>query len=387
MASTATAGASVDGGDGGGGGGYDPELKQRRLLDAGGPIEDDETARQKMRDAEVYGKETDGTEGQFVGFEPDNVADIKFVERYDRDFEFYAIKPMGYFARKGDLRMMRWLYVNGAETRDEDITIHFPMYLAAVCGHLDCCKWLFSHGAKRDIKRSSDGLDGWGDDSIVLRLLGGFTHPLCALCDTLQAEEPDKREVSRWLILRGSLCDDDNGDLDLDRMRHSLDVLFTDSEEKSLLLKWASEQSQSRCSFSVFLMGTLSPLTYSFEELRNALLARIHSQDVVEKILENTPPDDYRLLWDGLFPRRVCPLEVFSGKIGILKLIGEYVTFVRPSEARIIFQLAEVLPFVFPHLGIGHTVSPSLDSRHRNHPDFLAAHQLKMRILLAEHFD
>ena len=94
MASTATAGASVDGGDGGGGGGYDPELKQRRLLDAGGPIEDDETARQKMRDAEGYGKETDGTEGQFVGFEPDNVADIKFVERYDRDFEFYAIKPL-----------------------------------------------------------------------------------------------------------------------------------------------------------------------------------------------------------------------------------------------------------------------------------------------------
>ena len=29
------------------------DLKRRRLLDAGGPIEDDETARQKMRDAQV----------------------------------------------------------------------------------------------------------------------------------------------------------------------------------------------------------------------------------------------------------------------------------------------------------------------------------------------
>ena len=32
----------------------EPEPKRRRLLDAGGPIEDDETARQKMRDAKIY---------------------------------------------------------------------------------------------------------------------------------------------------------------------------------------------------------------------------------------------------------------------------------------------------------------------------------------------
>ena len=35
-------------------GATEPEPKRRRLLDAGGPIEDDETARQKMRDAKVY---------------------------------------------------------------------------------------------------------------------------------------------------------------------------------------------------------------------------------------------------------------------------------------------------------------------------------------------
>ena len=33
-----------------------PQLKRRRLLDAGGPIEDDETARRKMRDAPVYAR-------------------------------------------------------------------------------------------------------------------------------------------------------------------------------------------------------------------------------------------------------------------------------------------------------------------------------------------
>ena len=58
MASSAGADASI----GGGGGGVETDLKRHRLLDAGGPIEDDETARQKMRDAK---------------FDPDNVAGFK----------------------------------------------------------------------------------------------------------------------------------------------------------------------------------------------------------------------------------------------------------------------------------------------------------------------
>ena len=66
MASSVRAAASID--SGGEGGGKDqPVLKRRRLLDAGGPIEDDETARQKMRDARVYRIGVDGTPGSFDG--------------------------------------------------------------------------------------------------------------------------------------------------------------------------------------------------------------------------------------------------------------------------------------------------------------------------------
>ena len=43
------------------GGGAEPDLKRRKLLDAGGPIEDNETARQKMRDAEVFEKKVGRT--------------------------------------------------------------------------------------------------------------------------------------------------------------------------------------------------------------------------------------------------------------------------------------------------------------------------------------
>ena len=126
----------------------EPVPKRRRLLDAGGPIEDDETARQKMRDAKVYEGGVDRVIGEYVGFDPDNVGDVKIINSKD-------IKPMGYFAMKGDLPMMRWLYVNGADTQDLDVADYFPMLMAVVNGGLEVCKWLFAHGAAKDIKRRS----------------------------------------------------------------------------------------------------------------------------------------------------------------------------------------------------------------------------------------
>ena len=60
--------------------------------------------------------------------------------------------PMGCFAKKGDLRMMRWLYVNGADTRYKDVRVGFPMYDAALRARSDICKWLLAHGAVKDIK-------------------------------------------------------------------------------------------------------------------------------------------------------------------------------------------------------------------------------------------
>ena len=131
----------------------EPETKRRRLLDAGGPIEDDETARQKMRDAQVYERGVDRTYRDWVGFDPDNVADVKGTHPFDADRPGNnAIKPMGYFAKRGDLPMMRWLYVNGADTRDVDVATYFPMYCAALMGRMEACKWLFSMVLPRTLR-------------------------------------------------------------------------------------------------------------------------------------------------------------------------------------------------------------------------------------------
>ena len=107
-----------------------------------------------MRDAKVYARGVRGTYGEYVGFDPDNVRDVKASAPYDvLSHTYHAIKPMGYFAKVGDLPMMRWLYVNGADTRDEDIDWNFPMYRATIRGDLGVCKWLFQHGAAKDVKR------------------------------------------------------------------------------------------------------------------------------------------------------------------------------------------------------------------------------------------
>ena len=121
---------------------------------------------------------------------------------------------------------------------------------------------------------------------------------------------------------------------------------FESTVERRRLLDWAKEHHQSRSSVCAFLMGTLSKPQYSATKLRNELLARNRSEKVVDRILGNTPPDEYRLLFDDLFTHRVGPLAAFCGKSGILELIGDYVGIMRGREARIIRQLTELLPGV-----------------------------------------
>ena len=334
MASSVRVSTSIDIG-GGEGGRVEPDLKRRRLLDAGGPVEDDETARQKMRDAKVYERGVDGTWGEYAGFDPDNVAGVKSREVEDEDtLDDNAITAMGYFAREGDLPMMRWLYVNGADTRDEDATSWWPMYQAAREDNLDICKWLFYHGAAKDIKRRVGEEYSYGSP------IGN--SPLYAALRFLRTS----RNLSRWLILNGALCKDEKtGKLDVSAMRHDLGppgVVY----EMELLLEWANKLHRGRTSFLLLLMGTLSAptCTYSAIKLRKELLARIRSETVVDRLLRDIPQDEYHLLWTGLFPRRDCPLAVFSGKSGILELIGDYVGIMRGREARIVRQLTELLP-------------------------------------------
>ena len=250
-----------------------------------------------------------------TGFDPDDVAGLK--SQGGTSYEGYEMSPTGYFCRDGDLPMVRWLYVNGADPRDENVGFYFAMYLAAVNGHVEVCKWLCDHGAARDIKRKT-----------VSRI--GTDRPLHATF-----RRPERRSVSRWLILRGALCKDDgSGELDIDVMKKDLagdagnsvfDVFFRDRsdilrriEERELLLEWASDLHQARGSFLLFLSGTLSPQSHA----------------------------------DGT-RQSSSPLSLLIGKAGALQSIGDYVGVIRGREARIIRQLTELLPVAGFEQGVG----------------------------------
>ena len=132
-----------------------------------------------------------------------------------------------------------------------------------------------------------------------------------------------KRDLSRWLILNGALCkDDDSGDLDVEIMKQDLDPkhqgpqrLRHRVQERESLLEWANELYRPRTSVYLFLSGALSAPQHANNPRRN-----------------------------------LSPLQKFSGEPGIRELIGDYVGFVRGREARIIRQLTEMLPNLIQEL-------------------------------------
>jgi len=299
----------------------EPMSKERRLLDAGGPVEDAEVARRKMRDARV-GEPTAETRSGYAGFDPDTVNQLNPIYS-----EEYLISPMGYFSHKGDLPMMRWLYVKGADTRDEDVSNWFPLYAAAFNGQFEACQWLYEHGAAKDIKRRCDGLG-----------LGPLGVAFCSSAT---------RDVSRWLILKGALCKDDgSGDLDLGRVERDLDVNEECIEERRVLLEWAKEEHRSREAFLAFLMGTLSPPDFSPAALRDLLIRRLRSERGAQRLLNSLPSDQCRELWDEILAdeQRMCPVSSLSGSSGALEIVCDFVGIVRFREARIVRQLTKILP-------------------------------------------
>ena len=227
--------------------------------------------------------------------------------------------------------MMRWLYINGSDTRDEDVEHWFPMYAAAARkGNLEVCKWLYDHGAANNIKRRSQEND---------------TSPLSVIFD-----ESEKRDVSRWLILRGALCKNDgSGSLDLDLVEKDLNSERGCILERRLLLEWANEHQRIREAFLVFLMSTLSrPAAYSPSSLRELLVRRLRSERGAKRILDTFPSDQHHQLWDDLIADKYlsCPSSSLCGSSGVLETIGDFVGVVRGREARIIRQLTEILPMV-----------------------------------------
>ena len=84
-----------------------------------------------------------------IGFDPDNLNKKRNGN--------LGWTPMIYFSRMGNLQMCRYLSSRGVDCRKTDKFGMFPMYYAALYGHLDLIHWFFYHGGAQDISENKTG--------------------------------------------------------------------------------------------------------------------------------------------------------------------------------------------------------------------------------------
>ena len=232
-----------------------PEAKKQRMLteaELGGPIEDEETAREKLKK---------------VGFDPDDIHEAKFVlvpdgidaNRWDAN-PIWDVNPICHFAGAGDLKMCRYLVTRGATTRDSagvgdevvDEIEWFPMRAAAQNGMKHVCEWLYHHGARDDISRVTD--EG---DCPLISALDPWMHPNRDI------------ETAQRLILHGAIPVDKEGiqcaSFMYDVFRIPGSNVYLGSlhrfEERKRLLQWAENVCDDHTAFNTFLHGTLSRIS------------------------------------------------------------------------------------------------------------------------------
>ena len=232
--------------------------------------EDDKTARALLKEK---------------GFDPD-VAHKKRINGW-------SVTPIIYFCYHGNFKMVRYLLSRGADCRKADIYGHFPMFAAAINGHLEIIQFL-SHecGAQDDIRK-------------VTGLRFGHSPLHVALFN-------DHFDVIQWLILNGALSspDDDvnGGGIDDAILRRDLrqeDDDNWDHDRRLNVLSWARN--------AVIIYNDIQLL------LKGALVVPSSSSS------------------------SSSPLAKFNGASEIFEIVAEYAGCPTAHELRIFRQLIDLL--------------------------------------------
>lgn len=246
--------------NGGGGVDQEPMAKRRRTLteaELGGPIENEETAREKLEKAR---------------FDPDNIHETKLVRCVDGEYSVWIVNPICHFAGRGDLKMCRYLVAKGASTTDgvgfnESVIASvewFPMAAAASNCMKDVCRWLYNHGAHNDTSREGRGDYCWRK-----------CNPLwCALNPNVTPNAPNQDfETAQWLVLHGAIPSDIHGNPNEEFMAKTFahaTIVFRPGRakvERERLLKWAANICYGHDAFFAFLCGTVH-LRHDLDERR-----------------------------------------------------------------------------------------------------------------------
>jgi len=217
-----------------GGSADEPTAKRARKLtaaDLGAPIEDEETARQKLADA---------------GFDPDNLTmQVENVSPPDGEGSWDAT-PMTQFCGAGDLKMVRYLVSKGvatvkADDDDDDDENCSPMRAAILMGQTAVCEWLFEHGAAAEVRYAAS-------------IKGGRN----LLRNSLSAWRAGRgSNASQWLVRNGALTRPD-GIPDENAIKAIASYEGATSDFRNLLV-WAKESFKVNSNIHLILLGSLLP--------------------------------------------------------------------------------------------------------------------------------
>ena len=325
-----------------------PVAKKQKtyMYDADGPIEDDKTAREKLRK---------------VGFDPDDAHSAHSEDVVGRRaWGGENVTPMAYFASIGDLPMCRYLYhVRGATTTavaaehmavplDEEI--FSPLYAAIYYCHPRVAKWLFCHGAKEDAFVYADSndpkplslcfrkirRDRWSNDTddacremVDLAqwfILNGALEFIPGQLDPSQALACCAATVHASVL--GMRIDEDNPIVSITHAKNAMD------EAMPVLLSLSEDLLLQTDAFHTFLLGTIPTPNFSDKELKHLLVKKLGSEEAASMIVlrEIEANGNGQALWDQLqsdIGRPKSTNSCLAAHPGISERIGAYVGFVK----------------------------------------------------------
>ena len=293
-----------------------------KTCEADGPIEDDKTAREKLRN---------------VGFDPDDVhtgeSDL-FDQLYS---QWYNITPMTHFACLGDLPMCRYLFhvrgastttvAEGHRTRSDKGVVWFPIMAAAYTYEVDTVKWLYLHGAKYQILEIDDE--------------GSSAVSTFFSASEMSALREGSVDLAKWLVLEG-LLEYGPAKPDARRLHHFLYDLQYENEfweiedMPRLFIDWMEDLLQPNVLFRIFLLGTVRDPQYSVSEMKRLLGEKIRSDEAASMLVDDAVSGGRaREIWDQLMAdagRTTSSNSCLASFPGVLEKIGDYVGIIKSKK-------------------------------------------------------
>ena len=251
-----------------------------------------------------------------MGFDLDNINKLCVIDDPYDDGYTWSVTPMIYFCSTGNLPMCQYLFFRlGADCRQTDGCLCFPMLIAAAYGHLEIVRWLSQvGGAREDIRKVTKA----GNSPLGEALRYGY-FPVAQWFILNGAWAPH----ILW-ILGGSLhnCSKVIDDTLMRKELHPKRLRTVD--QGRAILSWAKEAVKDHDNIYVFLTGTIVSAASYRRHPKNQYATRSKRMKVA--------------------PSSSSPVELLKGNV-VLKLVAAYVeTKPKPQDLRIYRHLMDRLP-------------------------------------------